>query len=110
MEIFWPFLVTLQAKSDNILYSADRSFNDLTQYPVFPWVVSDYTSSKLELDNSQIYRDLTKPVGALNPERLSNLKARREEMASAVETGGVGGYLYGSHYSCPGFVLYYLVR
>ena len=73
-------------------------------------MVSDYSSSKLELDNGQMYRDLTKPVGALNSERLSNLKARREEMASAVDTGGVGGYLYGSHYSCPGFVLYYLVR
>ena len=79
---------------------------------MFPWVVSDYSSSKLELDNGQMYRDLTKPVGALNSERLNNLKARREEMASASETGGGGGggYLYGSHYSCPGFVLYYLVR
>ena len=26
---------------------ADRSFNDLTQYPVFPWIISDYTSRKL---------------------------------------------------------------
>ena len=73
-------------------------------------MVSDYSSSRLELDRGEMYRDLSKPVGALNSERLNNLKVRREEMASAVETGGVGGYLYGSHYSCPGFVLYYLVR
>lgn len=26
---------------------ADRSCNDLSQYPVFPWVVADYTSSHL---------------------------------------------------------------
>ncbi len=26
---------------------AGRSFNDLTQYPVFPWVLSDYHSSQL---------------------------------------------------------------
>ncbi len=26
---------------------ADRSINDLTQYPVFPWVVADYTSKTL---------------------------------------------------------------
>ena len=77
---------------------------------MFPWVVSDYSSSRLELDSGEVYRDLSKPVGALNSERLNNLKVRREEMARAVETGGVGGYLYGSHYSCPGFVLYYLVR
>ncbi len=26
---------------------ADRSTNDLTQYPVFPWIVADYTSKTL---------------------------------------------------------------
>ena len=26
---------------------ADRSCNDLSQYPVFPWVLSDYTSPQL---------------------------------------------------------------
>merc|ERR1719334_1449911 len=51
---------------DYLLYlnsQADRSFNDLTQYPVFPWVVADYTSSVLDLDSAATYRDLTKPMG-----------------------------------------------
>lgn len=26
---------------------ADRTFNDLTQYPVFPWILADYTSESL---------------------------------------------------------------
>jgi len=26
---------------------ADRSINDLTQYPVYPWIISDYTSQSL---------------------------------------------------------------
>lgn len=26
---------------------ADRSCNDLSQYPVFPWVIADYTSTQL---------------------------------------------------------------
>lgn len=26
---------------------ADRSCNDLSQYPVFPWVIADYTSTEL---------------------------------------------------------------
>lgn len=26
---------------------ADRSCDDLSQYPVFPWVVADYTSARL---------------------------------------------------------------
>ncbi|XP_054707013.1 LOW QUALITY PROTEIN: protein FAN-like [Uloborus diversus] len=91
---------------DYLLYLnslADRSFNDLTQYPVFPWILSDYTSTSIDLSDPSIYRDLTKPVGALSEERLTRLKERYEEMADPK-------FLYGSHYSTPGFVLYYLVR
>ena len=29
----------------NIL--ANRSFNDLSQYPIFPWIISDYTSPSI---------------------------------------------------------------
>jgi hypothetical protein len=43
----------------NIL--SGRSLNDLSQYPVFPWILSDYTSEKLDLSNPSSYRDLTKP-------------------------------------------------
>uniref|UniRef100_A0A2M4CUC0 Putative neutral sphingomyelinase n=2 Tax=Anopheles darlingi TaxID=43151 RepID=A0A2M4CUC0_ANODA len=91
---------------DYLLYLnslADRSFQDLTQYPVFPWIITDYWSAELNLKHSNVYRDLSKPVGALNPERLTRLKQRYEEMSEPK-------FLYGSHYSTPGFVLYYLVR
>ena len=58
-----------------VFYSeADRSVNDLTQYPVFPWVIADYTSKQLDFKDDKFFRDLTKPVGALNEERLQNLK------------------------------------
>ena len=40
---------------------AGRSYNDLTQYPVFPWIIKDYTSK----DGYKSIRDLTKPVGVL---------------------------------------------
>jgi len=86
---------------------AHRSFNDLTQYPVFPWVIADYTSSELDLNNPNSFRDLSKPIGALNPERLRSLKARFKEMAAIPEQTP---FLYGTHYSAPGYVLYYLVR
>ncbi|CAG2060317.1 unnamed protein product [Timema podura] len=82
---------------------ADRTFNDLTQYPVFPWVIADMNSSTLDLSDSSYFRDLRKPVGALNPVRLKRLKERCEEMPPPK-------FLYGSHYSAPGFVLFYLVR
>jgi factor associated with neutral sphingomyelinase activation len=54
--------------------SADRTFNDLTQYPVFPWVLSDYTSETLDLASPSTFRDLSKPIGALNPKRLQEFK------------------------------------
>ncbi|GKA73291.1 BEACH domain-containing protein B isoform X1 [Tanacetum coccineum] len=43
---------------------AGRSYNDLTQYPVFPWVLEDYTSDVLDFNKSSIFRDLSKPVGS----------------------------------------------
>ncbi|XP_057671773.1 protein FAN-like [Diorhabda carinulata] len=81
----------------------DRTFNDLTQYPVFPWVISNYSDDKLDLTDPSNYRDLSKPVGALNEIRLNRLLDRYQEMT-------VNKFLYGSHYSTPGFVLYYLAR
>lgn len=59
---------------------ADRTTNDLTQYPVFPWVISNYISDEIDLNDPKSYRDLTKPIGALNPERLKQLRERYEEM------------------------------
>lgn len=82
---------------------ADRSFYDLTQYPVFPWVIADYKSDVLDLQDERVYRDLEKPMGAQNPDRLEKLLERFHEM-------GEPKFLYGSHYSTPGFVLFYLVR
>uniref|UniRef100_A0AAQ5YQI0 Neutral sphingomyelinase (N-SMase) activation associated factor n=1 Tax=Amphiprion ocellaris TaxID=80972 RepID=A0AAQ5YQI0_AMPOC len=82
---------------------ADRSCNDLSQYPVFPWVIADYSSSQLDMTNAATFRDLSKPVGALNKERLDRLLARYRGMPEP-------RFLYGSHYSSPGYVLFYLVR
>lgn len=68
---------------DYLLYLnslADRSFHDLTQYPVFPWVIADYTSDTLDLNEPKVYRDLTKPMGAQNAGRLERLLERFEEM------------------------------
>ena len=44
---------------------AGRTYNDLNQYPVFPWVLRDYTSATLDLSDPATFRDLSKPMGAL---------------------------------------------
>lgn len=91
---------------------SDRSRMDLTQYPVFPWVVQDYTSKVLDLTSASTFRDLSKPVGALNEARLKQFQSRYNEMLTMASDGGESPvpFLYGTHYSTPGFVLYYLIR
>lgn len=84
--------------------AAYRSFLDLSQYPVFPWILTDYKSNKLDLNNPEIYRDLSKPIGALNPKRLKDFKDRFESMPENEK------FLYGVHYSTPGYVIHFLLR
>jgi hypothetical protein len=55
---------------------AGRSYNDLMQYPVFPWVLADYTSEELDLTNPKTFRDLAKPMGAQTTQRLEQFKKR----------------------------------
>jgi len=35
------------------------------QYPVFPWVLADYTSQVLDLSNPAVFRDLSKVIRTL---------------------------------------------
>ncbi|PRP85404.1 hypothetical protein PROFUN_06950 [Planoprotostelium fungivorum] len=93
---------------DYIMYLnsvAGRTYNDLTQYPVFPWVIADFTSRELDLNNKETFRDLSKPIGALNVDRLRTLRKRMAQMPEETHP-----FLYGTHYSAPGYVLFYLVR
>lgn len=75
----------------------------IIRYPVFPWVVLDFTSDTLgtlnslllhliiiclynlivlliliilDLTNPTSFRDLSKPMGALNPQRLATFKVQ----------------------------------
>jgi hypothetical protein len=84
---------------------AGRTFNDLSQYPVFPWIIKDMTSTHLDLNDPNIYRDLSKPIGALNPTRLEQFLMRYETFSETDEK-----WLYGSHYSSAAIVLFYLIR
>ena len=48
---------------------AGRGYNDLTQYPVFPWVLADYSSERLDLSDPISFRPLHKPMGCVSPQR-----------------------------------------
>ena len=96
---------------DYLLYlnlAAGRSFNDLAQWPVYPWVVADYSSAVLDLHAPATFRDLSKPVGALNEQRVGLLRERLKHMPE--DDPDFPRFLYGTHYSTPGYVMYWLVR
>lgn len=84
---------------------AGRSYNVLSQYPVFPWVISNYESKIFNFSNPRNYRDLSKPIGTLNKERLETLKGNIDSLGSEESQ-----FLYGSLYLSPSFVIGYLIR
>lgn len=51
----WEYLIALNLISG-------RTYQDLMQYPVFPWILSDYESSTLDLNGIENYRNLAKPI------------------------------------------------
>lgn len=78
-------------------FYSSRSFHNLSQYPVFPWVLIE----------CEKYRDLSKNIGMLgDPERAEEFKRRyyQEDLT------GHGHFHFGSHYSNPGIVLQYTMR
>uniref|UniRef100_A0A3B5RFA3 Neurobeachin n=1 Tax=Xiphophorus maculatus TaxID=8083 RepID=A0A3B5RFA3_XIPMA len=85
---------------------AGRTYNDLNQYPVFPWVLTNYDSEELDLTLPGNFRDLSKPVGALNPKRAAFYSERYE----SGEEDQTPPYHYDSHYSTAATTLHWLVR
>ena len=97
----------------------NRSYNDISQYPIFPWVLSKYIDPlKEKTENSDDYdyqyRDMNLPLGMME---LSESGIKRKE--TYLETfntlkeepnEGVKPYIYGTSYSNPYYVCYYLIR
>ncbi|RKO94777.1 hypothetical protein BDK51DRAFT_29155 [Blyttiomyces helicus] len=102
---------------------AGRSYNDLTQYPVFPWILADYESDEINLDDPSAYRDLSKPMGAQGSERAEQLQAKSEpdpplksylekftERFGLWDDPALPACHYGTHYSSAMIVCSYLIR
>ncbi|XP_044743172.1 WD repeat and FYVE domain-containing protein 3 isoform X2 [Chrysoperla carnea] len=87
---------------------AGRSYNDLMQYPVFPWILADYESEELDLSDPSTFRDFSRPMGAQSPDRLEQFRKRYKEWDDP--HGETPPYHYGTHYSSAMIVCSYLVR
>jgi hypothetical protein len=99
---------------------AGRSYNDLGQYPVFPWVIADYVSSELKLREPSTYRDLRWPMGAQSENQRRDVTNRYQDIDFMYQKSleddmmdmgpALPPFHYGSHYSTAGFVMWYLMR
>ncbi|GAA5976518.1 hypothetical protein JCM10908_005528 [Rhodotorula pacifica] len=87
---------------------AGRTYNDLTSYPVFPWILRDYTSEELDLNDVAVYRDLSKPMGCQDARREAEFKERYSQL-EALDDGSVP-FHYGTHYSSAMIAAGYLIR
>ncbi|CAI9107753.1 OLC1v1007188C1 [Oldenlandia corymbosa var. corymbosa] len=85
---------------------AGRGYSDLTQYPVFPWVLADYESEDLDLSDPKAFRRLDRPMGCQTLEGEEEFRKRYESW----DDPEVPKFHYGSHYSSAGIVLFYLIR
>lgn len=93
---------------------AGRSFSDLTQYPVFPWVLSNYTSETIDLRDPANYRDFEWPMGAQTEARREACRERYAGLQMCYDPNDqdcdtrdlMPPFHHGTHYSCPGFVIW----
>ncbi|OUM69409.1 hypothetical protein PIROE2DRAFT_38298, partial [Piromyces sp. E2] len=86
---------------------AGRSYNDLTQYPIFPWILSNYESPVIDFNDPSNFRDLSKPMGAQDEERAKKIKERYDHWE---DPEGKPAFHYGTHYSSAMIVCTYLMR
>ncbi|CAL8082864.1 unnamed protein product [Calicophoron daubneyi] len=116
---------------------AGRTYNDLMQYPIFPWTIRDYESAVLDLGHPGTYRRLDRPIAVQSDERASAVAAHyaqaeqhaksllreladpKDGTASITESKGMPArlagvicppYHYPSHCSNEAIVLNFLVR
>ena len=94
---------------------ANRSYNDINQYPVFPWIIIDYKSEKLpKINDEKFIRPLDTPMGMLEINKDS-IQRKQDyldlwEISKDDEDREDEYDRYSSHYSTSLYVSYYLVR
>ena len=80
-----------------------RTYNDLAQYPVYPWILSDCSSNEIDFNNQNIYRNFNYPIYAQDENVRENLAFKYDNLEDYKCHSG-------SHYSNSGFVCYFLLR
>ena len=84
-----------------------RTFHDFGQYPIFPWIIQDYTSQNLDLSSQLIYRNLELPIAAISYIKRKEAESKSEDLPVIPEELL---FRYDSHYLTAKAVLGYLFR
>ena len=91
-------------------YFSSRSFNDATQYPIFPWILKDYTKLNSIFENNKIedslFRIFKYPI-SLQEEKLRLNAINKFEDENNIEEESAH---LGTHYSTSSYIFYYLMR
>ncbi|KAF8584664.1 beach-domain-containing protein [Ramaria rubella] len=86
--------------------TSGRTPSDATQYPIYPWVLQDYSSQELDLTVPETYRDLRRPMGALSSDREEAANARYTSLQAIDEKP----FHYGTHFSSSMITCHFMMR
>jgi factor associated with neutral sphingomyelinase activation len=88
---------------------SNRSFQDISQYPLFPWVISDYFSEQFIKNEKAQYRHLWDPVGVHSGVR----RQRADELFQAISQDKrkfKSPFHQGVYISTPGYIMFFYMR
>ena len=88
--------------------TSGRSYRDVMQYPVFPWVFNDYETEMIDLGDERYYRDVTKNMGSYG--KADRIAQYIERFNGMDPSGEIPPFHYGSHFSSPAIVFQFLIR
>lgn len=84
---------------------SSRSANDISQYPVFPWVITDYSKAPSPFV-PEVFRKFLWPIGGQTEESQKNVQKKYQAWSEE----DLDPFHYGSHYSSGGVALHFLMR
>ena len=86
---------------------AGRSFHNIMQYPVFPWIINNYSEPKINIFDECAYRQLDCPIAGIS---FNKRQAADELWKYLNKTGAANHYQFKSTYLPGKAVIEYLSR
>ena len=86
---------------------SSRTFNDVNQYPVFPWIITKYKTDEKGKKIGYEKRDFKYPMaGQIEENRITAYNRFQDDEESGLKFPSH----YGTHYSTSSYIFFYLMR